>query len=122
MFWRRATRSGGLWRLLAGIATSISLYILVGAKVLPVSWITFSSRASVMAVNMWRAWWAWVATVIVIVAVSWWTTPPRPEELKGLVYGLTQIPRPQTVRWWQRPEAWALVSLAFFLALNIYFW
>lgn len=122
MFWRRATGSGGFWGLLAGIATSVSLYVLVEAKVLPISWITFSPNASIMAANMWRAWWAWAATVVVIVVVSWRTTPPPAEMLMGLVYGVTPMPRQEVVPWWQRPVAWAIVSLVCFIALNVYFW
>lgn len=122
MFWRRATGIGAFWGLLAGIATSVSQYALVEAKVLPVSWITFSPNASIMAANMWRAWWAWAATVVVIVVVSWRTAPMPAERLEGLVYGVTPMPRQEVVPWWQRPVAWAFVSLVCFIVLNVYFW
>ena len=75
-----------------------------------------------MGANMWRAWWGWAATVVVIVLVSLRTAPLSDEALKGLVYGVTPIPRQGTVRWWQRPVVWALLSFACFLALNLYFW
>jgi SSS family solute:Na+ symporter len=122
MFWRRATPSGGFWGLLTGIVVSISLYFLVASKVLPTSWIAFSKNASIMGANMWRAWWGWAATVVVIVLVSLRTAPLPDVDLKGLVYGVTSIPRRGTVRWWQRPVVWALLSFACFLALNLYFW
>jgi SSS family solute:Na+ symporter len=122
MFWRRATPSGGFWGLLTGIVVSISLYFLVASQVLPISWIAFSKNASIMGANMWRAWWGWAATVVVIVLVSLRTAPLSDEALKGLVYGVTPIPRQGTVRWWQRPVVWALLSFACFLALNLYFW
>ena len=43
-------------------------------------------------------------------------------ELKGLVYGLTEMPVDQGVRWYQRPLPLACVVGVALLLLNLWFW
>ncbi len=50
-------------------------------------------------------------------------TTPKPEsELKGLVYGVTEIPSESYVSLWRRPLFWAVVVGVAFAAVNIIFW
>jgi solute:Na+ symporter, SSS family len=42
--------------------------------------------------------------------------------LKGLVYGLTEIPAVGEVPWYQKPLFWAAVVTVIFVVLNLIFW
>jgi solute:Na+ symporter, SSS family len=50
-------------------------------------------------------------------------TKPKPEaELRGLVYGATEIPSESYVTFFHRPWFWAVVVATVFLVLQILFW
>ena len=50
-------------------------------------------------------------------------TRPRPdEELVGLVYSLTPMPKEEHLPWYKRPAALGVLVLIMTLALNIYFY
>jgi SSS family solute:Na+ symporter len=50
-------------------------------------------------------------------------TKPRPaEELRGLVYSLTPLPRDEGQPWYSRPASLAAIVLALTVALNFLFW
>ena len=53
--------------------------------------------------------------------VSLATKARAPDELRGLVYGLTPRPVDTAVPWYERPVALAAVVLAVTLALNVVF-
>ena len=55
------------------------------------------------------------------ILVSLVTRPRAPDDLRGLVWGLTPKPTDPTLRWYQRPAALAVLVLAFTLALNLVF-
>ena len=57
--------AGGFWGLLAGTATSISLYIWVKLDHAALSIVAFSPDAKDMAENLYRALWSWVVCVLV---------------------------------------------------------
>jgi SSS family solute:Na+ symporter len=59
---------------------------------------------------------------LVTVAVSLVTKPKTDEELKGLVYGATEIPSEGALSTLQRPWFWAMVVGIIFVGLNIIFW
>jgi SSS family solute:Na+ symporter len=75
-----------------------------------------------MAENMYRALWSWIICVVVTVAVSAITRPKPDIELKGLVYGATDIPSEGSIPVMRRPLFWAGVVLVVFIVLNIIFW
>jgi SSS family solute:Na+ symporter len=122
MLWPRATKAGGFWGLLAGTLSSIGMW--TWAKVDPsaLRYVALSPRASDMAANMYRALWSWIVCVLVTVVVSLLTKPQPLEELRGLVYGATEIPKEDQVSIFHRPVFWAVIVAVVFLILQIIFW
>lgn len=122
MLWKRATRAGGFWGLLAGTVSSIAMFIYVqtGGKAALAS-IALSQDAQPMAENMYRALWSWLICVIVTVMVSLMTTPKSDAELNGLVYGATVIPDDGASSLWHKPIFWAGIVAAVFIVLNVIF-
>jgi SSS family solute:Na+ symporter len=53
--------------------------------------------------------------------VSLSTKPKADVELKGLVYGLTEIPRDE-VAWYKRPVPLAIIVSVALVVLNLLFW
>jgi SSS family solute:Na+ symporter len=122
MMWKRATSAGGFWGLAAGTGTAIALWQWVRVDPSAIQYVAFSPHAKDMAVNMFRALWAWVACVSVTVLVSLVTRPRPASELVGLVYGYTKIPSEGDMPLYQRPIFWAGVVGLVFVILNIIFW
>src|ERR1700723_408880 len=91
MLWKRATRAGGFWGLLAGTAASIGMFVWVRLNADGLRYIAMSPDARPMAENLYRALWSWLICVVVTVIVSLVTKPIREEQLSGLVYGVTPI-------------------------------
>jgi SSS family solute:Na+ symporter len=113
MFWRGATGWGGFFGLLFGILTAAGHYILYKLGVL--------HYASDMAANFYQAWWAWLTDFVVTIGISLFTQKRNPEELAGLVFGLT--PRTKAaVRWLARPAVWGTLAIILAVLLNILFW
>jgi SSS family solute:Na+ symporter len=122
MLWKRATREGGFWGLLAGTGSSVAMFFLVKFNPKMLAVIAMSSDAKALAEDMYRALWSCLINIIVTVVVSL-ATAPRPEaELEGLVYGATRIPKDDDTRLIRRPIFWAGVSLAALLVLQWIFW
>ncbi len=71
---------------------------------------------------MYRALWSWIICVVVTVVVSLATQPKPDSELKGLVYGVTEIPSEGYASTLHRPWFWATVVGVIFIALQIIFW
>ncbi len=122
MLWKRATKQGGFWGLLAGTATSISLWAWVRLDHSALRYVALSPDAKDMAENIYRALWSWIVCVLVTVAISLMTRPRPVSELGGLVYGVVPLPKEDAEHWHQRPIVWAGVVLVIFIALNIIFW
>jgi solute:Na+ symporter, SSS family len=122
MLWKRATPKGGFWGLLAGTLSSVGMWAWVKVDPAALSYVALSSHARDMAENMYRGLWSWIICVVVTVVVSLMTTPKPDSELKGLVYGVTDIPTEEQVPIYQRPAFWAVAVAIVFVALNIIFW
>ncbi len=122
MLWKRATAAGGFWGLLAGTVSSIAMWAWVKLDPSALAYVALSTHARDMAENMYRALWSWIVCVVVTVVVSLLTAPKAEGELKGLVYGATEIPSEQEVAFYLRPVFWAVLVAAVFVALNILFW
>ena len=122
MLWKRATPAAGFWGLLAGTLSSIGMFIWVQADHSALRFIAISPHAKDMAENMYRALWSWLICVIVTVAVSAVTKPKPEAELRGLVYGATEIPSERNIPLLHRPVFWTLTLLIVFVILNIIFW
>jgi len=54
--------------------------------------------------------------------VSLMTRPKPDAELKGLVYGLTPVPRTENVSLLHHPIFWGIVVAIVFVILQIVFW
>ena len=127
MLWKRATHWGGFLGLLAGTASSISMWIYtnfgtVEHKAYALSRVALSGDARPMAENLYRALWSWIICVLVTVVVSLATKPVPTEQLSGLVYGVTPIPDDGATTIWQKPTFWAIVVIIVFFILNLIFW
>jgi solute:Na+ symporter, SSS family len=122
MLWKRATAAGGFWGLLTGTVSSIGMWAWVKADPSALRYIALSPYARDMAENMYRALWSCLVCALVTVVVSFLTKPKPDSELKGLVYGATEIPSETYVSVWHRPWFWASVVAVLFVALQIIFW
>nr|MBP8976927.1 Na+/galactose cotransporter [Bacteroidota bacterium] len=122
MFLWWITPNGAFWGLIIGMLSSFFMYLAVKFEWIPQSLITLSSVQSDMAANFWRAWWAWLICAVVTVAVSLLTKKKPKEELVGLVKGLTPETMDANIPFVKKPEFYALISLAVFVLLNIWFW
>src|SRR5580698_2600368 len=122
MLWKRATKAGGFWGLLAGTLSSVGMYAWGKLDPSSVRYLALSDKAQDQAQNMFRALWCWLICVIVTVVVSLMTKPKSDDELKDLVYGLTPIPKQAHVSWIQSPIFWGIVVAIVFLILQVIFW
>lgn len=122
MLWKRATKAGGFWGLLAGTCTAVGLWAWVRSDPSALRYVALSSDAKAMAEDMYRALWSWLVCVIVTVVVSYMTQPRPDKELEGLVYGASKLPEEHDDHWYQKPIVWATVIAVIFVGLNIIFW
>ncbi len=122
MFVRWITPNGAFWGLLAGMGSSFFLFLAVKLQWIQAQVFTFSSVASDMSANFWRAWWAWVICFCVTILVSFFTKKKPEEELVGLVKGLTKETLGEHVPLVKRPEFLAILSLVVVVILNVLFW
>jgi solute:Na+ symporter, SSS family len=123
MLWKRATKAGGFWGLLAGTVTSISLWAWVQRNPSALHYLAMSSDVkNGLAEDIYRALWAWSVCVLVTVVVSYATKPRPVNELEGLVYGVSKLPDEHDDFWYQKPIVWAAIVGAVFVVLNIIFW
>ena len=122
MLWKRATSAGGFWGLLCGTVSSIGMWAWVKLDPTALKYIALSPYAKDMAENMYRALWSWIICVVVTVTVSFMTTPRPLSELRGLVYGATELPSEGHLPLYQRPVFWAAIVAVVFVILQIIFW
>ena len=122
MLWKRASPAGGFWGLLAGTASSVGMWAWVKVDPSALRYVALSPYARDMAENMYRALWSCIICAVVTVVVSLATQPKPDSELKGLVYGVTEIPSEGYASTLHRPWFWATVVGVIFIALQIIFW
>ncbi|HYH78979.1 MAG TPA: hypothetical protein VEX86_04260, partial [Longimicrobium sp.] len=127
MFWRRTTGHGAFTGLVAGTTAAAvhhGLSLPAGSAVgIKGGWLGTAVTAypSEMAQNFWTAIWAWSVCFVVTILVSLVTKARPAEELRGLVYSLTERPKDEGEPWYRRPGPLAVVVLAMTLALNLIF-
>jgi SSS family solute:Na+ symporter len=122
MFWKRATGHGAFAGLVSGTSAAALTHGLTIAEGKG-GWLEVLHQfPSSMAQNFWIAIFAWSICFLVTVGVSLMTRPKQDAELRGLVRGLTELPRDQGAAWYQRPGVVAAVAGALCLALNVWFW
>ena len=122
MFWKRSTGHGAFCGLVAGTTAATLTHGLTMAEGKG-AWIAnVYEFPSTMAQNFWIALLAFAATFVVTVLVSLMTKPKAEGELKGLVYGLTEMPSQEGVKWYKRPSVIAVAASVACILLNFLFW
>ena len=122
MFWKRATPWAGFWGLIAGSVGAAAMHF--GGY-----HIGYFARGGVtndQMLNFYGALTAFVADVVVTVAVTMVTTSKPEAELAGLVWGVPDpnAPDPSTVPkppWWASPKLLGGTSLGIVLVLSFIF-
>jgi SSS family solute:Na+ symporter len=122
MFVTWITPNGAFWGLIAGMGSSIGMYLAVKFHWISRSAITFSNVTSDMAANFWRAWWAWLICFVVTILISLFTKKKPREELVGLVKGMTEEADLSHLPFYKKPIFYAIASAIVLIILNIYFW
>jgi len=122
MLWKRTTKAGGFWGLLAGTCTAVGLFLWVHFDPSALRYVALSADAKTLAEDMYRALWSWLVCVIVTVVVSYATKPKPVSELEGLVYGVVPLPVEHDDHWYQKPVVWAGTIAVLFVILNFIFW
>ncbi len=117
MFWKRATGHGAFAGLLAGTLGAALTHGLTLAEGKGAWLADLHHLPSTMAQNFWIAIVAWTACFLATIAVSLATRPKRDDEMRGLVWGLTEMPVSHG-----RPVLLAVIVTLILLALNWYFW
>jgi SSS family solute:Na+ symporter len=122
MFWKRTTGHGAFTGLVAGTVAAAATHGLTIAEGKG-GWLTSSAHLfpSTMAQNFWIAIFAWSTCFVVTALVSVTTRAKAEADLRGLVYGLTEVPR-EAVVWWKRPAPLAALVGVALLGLNLLFW
>ncbi len=122
MLWKRVTRAAGFWGLLAGVASSVGMFTLMKLDERWVSVFALSPDAKGLAQAMYQALWSCVTCVVVTVLVTLVTRPRPDEELRGLVYSLTDVAQEEKTSLWHKPAFWGALALAVFAIIQIIFW
>ena len=127
MFWKRTTGHGAFFGLVAGTAAAAmhhGLSLPKGAVAgIKGGWFdVLHTYPSEMAQNFWTAIFSWTTCFVVTILVSMLTRPRADEELKGLVYSLTERPAEESTEWYKRPLGIGAIVLFVSLLLNIIFW
>jgi SSS family solute:Na+ symporter len=121
MFWKRTSGHGAFCGLLSGTLAAALTHGCTMAEGKG-GWITtIYEFPSSMAQNFWIAIMAWTTCFVMTILVSL-VTRPRPEkELRGLVYGLTELKHDEGVSWYKRPVPLAIAIATLALILNFWF-
>jgi SSS family solute:Na+ symporter len=122
MLWKRVTRAAGFWGLLAGVLSSVTMFTLMKLDQRWVAVFALSPIAKGLAQAMYQALWSCVICAVVTVLVTLITKPRRDEELRGLVYSLTDVAHEEHAICLQRPVVWGAAALGLFVILQIIFW
>ena len=127
MFWKRTTGHAAFSGLLLGTTAAALHHGLTlpegSVPGIKGGWIAnIHTYPSQMAQNFWTAIWAWVICFVITILISLITSPRKEEELKGLVYSLTDRPSEGHLPFYKRPLALGLLVLALTLILNLIFW
>jgi solute:Na+ symporter, SSS family len=129
MFWRRTSGHGAFWGLIAGtVAAAVhqGLTIPVGAAagLTQGGWMAVvHTYPSIMAQNFWTAIFAWTVCMLATIFISLATAPNKTDDqLRGLVYSLTEKIREHDTPWYLRPAILGGVVLAGAAVLNLIFW
>jgi SSS family solute:Na+ symporter len=123
MFWKRATGHGAFFGLLSGTMAAAVHHglALAGNNVVGIKggWIAVVYRyPSDMAQNFWGAIIAWTSCFVLTILISMATRPRPEEQLRGLVYSLTDKPQYQHLPLLHRPATLAVMVGIMTVVLN----
>lgn len=121
MFWKRTTGHGAFWGLLAGTAAATATHGLTlaegkGGWIAPLYEIRSGMGQAFIVAAV-----SWIVNFFTTIIISLLTKPKGDEELRGLVYSLTEKPKQEGVVWYRRIEFLGLVLLLVTLLLNLLF-
>jgi len=121
MFWKRTTGHGAFCGLLAGtLAAAITHGLTVaegkGGWIAPLYHIKSGMGQAFIVATV-----SWLANFLITILVSVLTKPKQEEQLKGLVYSLTDKPKYVEGKWYQRVVPLAILLLIITIALNLIF-
>jgi SSS family solute:Na+ symporter len=121
MFWKRTTGHGAFWGLVAGTIGAALTHGLTVAEGKG-GWIAniYEVRSGMGQAFIVAAI-SWIVNFVTTIVVSLATKPKHEEELKGLVYSLTEKPSYHQGKWYQRIVPISLLLLAITIILNIIF-
>jgi SSS family solute:Na+ symporter len=121
MFWPRATGHGAFIGLISGTAAAALTHGLTVAENKGGWLAVVHDFPSTMAQNFWIAIFAWSTCFLVTILVSLATRAKPASELKGLVYGHTEMPHDRDKAWYLRPASVAILVGVVLLVLNLWF-
>ena len=121
MFWKRATGHGAFFGLLGGTLAAAATHGLTVAEGKGGWLANVHHFPSPMAQNFWIAIVAWTTCFVLTIAISLATAPRPVEELRGLVYGVTDLKHDEEVNWYARPVPIAIFVGLLALFLNYWF-
>lgn len=121
MFWKRTTGHGAFWGLVSGTLSAALTWCLTVAEHKGGVLGNLYEFPSQMAQNFWIAIIAWSACFVVTILVSLATKAHSEASLRGLVYGLTDVPHEPGVNWYQKPVPVAILVIAVLVGLNFVF-
>jgi len=121
MFWKRTTGHGAFWGLLGGtIAAALTHGLTIaegkGGWIAPLYEIKSGMGQAFIVASV-----SWIANFFTTIIVSLVTRPKPDEELKGLVYSLTEKPSFHQDKWYLKVVPLSLILLAITIILNIIF-
>ena len=121
MFWKRTTGHGAFWGLVAGtLAAAITHGLTIaegkGGWISPVYPISSGMGQAFIVASF-----SWIANFFTTIIVSLVTKPKPDEELRGLVYSLTEKVYGTEKRWYLKPAPLGIILLVITILLNIIF-
>lgn len=121
MFWKRTTSNGAFWGLVVGSIAAALTHGLTLAEGKG-AWIyNLYEIGSGMGQAFIVAAVSWIANFITTIIVSLFTKPKNDEELKGLVYSLTEKPKSIDNKWYQKTIPLSIALIIATIILNIIF-
>jgi SSS family solute:Na+ symporter len=121
MFWKRSTGHGAFTGLLLGTLAAAATHGLTIAEGkggwISESFVIGSGMAQAFAV----ASVSFIVNLVVTIVVSLMTDPKQDEELRGLVWSLTDKPKVEGLAWYRKASTLGLVLIILTLALNFLF-
>jgi solute:Na+ symporter, SSS family len=121
MFWKRTTGHGAFWGLLLGTLGAAATHGLTiaegkGGWIAPLYEIKSGMGQAFIVAGI-----SWIVNFFSTIVISLVTKPKPEEELRGLVYSLTEKPSYRSSKWYERIVPLAVALLLATIILNVIF-